>query len=249
MAEDIKPTIDEPEKTQEPEKVDVDGLLTELEKAGVSNTEQLQGKLKASQESFRLSQMLGETRKQNEELKALIQNMQTQPQQQQEYDDFETRQQPYDLDQSIERSVERVFTKREKAQAEMEQRVNAQWSKIVGDEDYENVKGVWDERLKDMTFIAQVRAGAIDPVEVYHQDVRKFYKGLALRSADAIKQFKGGGELNPPHVEQQGEVRKELPPEATETEQQMSSYKERIEKGGRLSEKEELDALMKALGG
>lgn len=252
MAEDVKPTLDEgePQNNEPQDSADVDGLLAELEAAGVSNRDQLQGKLRASREAGQLAQMLGETRRQNEELKQMLQGIQSQPRQSNDYDDYNGSQ-PIDLEASIEKTIDRYFSKKERAQQEAQQRIYQQWSRIQSDEDYHLVREVWEEKTKDPNFAWQIQSGAVDPVDEYGKVVRQFYKGLAVKAAGSLKQMRSGGktEVKPPHVEGQSEVARETPQDKTEKEEYIGSLKDRVEKGGSLKEDEQLKALEAILRG
>uniref|UniRef100_A0A6H1ZGP0 Uncharacterized protein n=1 Tax=viral metagenome TaxID=1070528 RepID=A0A6H1ZGP0_9ZZZZ len=217
---------------------DIDGFLAELEKAGVTNPEQLQGKLKASKEAGQLANILGTVRSENQELKELIKGLQKTSKQSDEWD---TSAQPVDLDATIERTLERVLSKKEKAQAEQQARFLTTYNKIVGNKNYHLVKEVWEGKLKDPNFNFQLQSGQVDPTEAFNDLVLDYYVGISKKAGDVIRSMKTGT-ITPPHMEGEGAVEKskQLLPE---TKEKTKALQEKVNKGY-LPTDEELIALM-----
>ena len=196
------PTTEEPKETEAKVETDVDGLMTELEKAGVTNTEELQGKLKASGEAGTAFRMLGDERKKSQELQEKLDTMQARPAQTQSQDYMDYPEgQSVDIESAIEKGVNKVLNKRDKAAHEVQQKSMAAWNYIQNDEDYVVVKDIWEEKLKDPGYVYQIQSGMIDPVNEYTATLRRYYKTLLKKSHETITTMQGGSSTPPPHVE------------------------------------------------
>ena len=80
MLDADSPTIEESvaeTKKETKEEFDLDGLMSQLKAVGVTNTEQLENKLNASREAGNLARMLGDVKKQNQELTELVSQLQS----------------------------------------------------------------------------------------------------------------------------------------------------------------------------
>ena len=237
------PTMPEEElKVKETPKTGVDELVAELEKAGVSNTEDLEKKLVAAREAGNLANQLGQTRAELAEIKALLASEKSEPQRE-NYEQYESEGAGLDIKNLIGRALDERETAKAKKQTEIQQAVYNMWNEIQSDEDYGLVKEIWEERLKDPTFSFQLQQGMVNPIKEYNQVVRGYYKGIAKRSVDTIKtlQGKGGGTETPMHIEG-GERTQQLPEEATKDEERLKELKKRANKGV-LTEEEELEAI------
>lgn len=244
------PTITEGEpkvevKTETPT-TDVDALIVELEKAGVTNPEQLQGKLVASREAGNLSNQLGDARREIAELRDMLTSKPRE-----ETKEFESyNDEPADLRSILRQEIEAHDLRKTKIQIETQKKVNAMWGEIQGDEDYHLVKEVWEGKLKDPDFVFQIQQGQTNPVKAYNDVVRTFYKGIAKKSLDTIKTLQSGGSITTPHVES-GDTQtpslprdKGEPPKGDEIIKQLG---EKLDKGQLLSEEDELNAIAAAL--
>ena len=224
MADEVKATVTEAKEEPKIDK-DIDGLIAELEKAQVTKVEDLQGKLKASKEAGQLANILGQVRSENQELKELIKSLKTKKD-----DDVDYGQgQPVDIEELVSRSVEKVLTKKEKAQLENQQRFLETWNTIQSDENYHLVGEVWESKLKDPNFNYQLQSGQVDPVKAYNKIVVDYYKGMAKRSADLIKNLKTGT-FRAPHMETEGAVEKSKPP-LPESKEKIQKLQEKVNKG------------------
>jgi len=219
---------------------DVDGLIAELEKAGVSQPEELKNKFVAAKEAGNLANQLGTARAEIAELKILVQSQSRQPKN--EYD-YEPDSGSVDLEEVIGRALDKREQARMKKQAEAQQAVLGMWNEIQSDDDYSLVKPVWEEKLKDSNFLFQVQQGMVNPVKEYNNVVRGYYKGIAKRSVDTIKilQGKGSDIQTPMHVEG-GDRVQQLPQEPTKEDERIKELKEKANKGT-LTEQEELEAV------
>lgn len=239
-----------PTTTEPTQPVDVDGMISELEKVGVSNPEDLSKKLEASQQSGRLAQLLGDERKRVQDLEDTVAKLQTQPQQPQtSYEDpFDAPSgQPIDLEAAIARGVDKVLTDREQKQTAVQQANLRRWNQINSDKDYHLVRDVWEEKLKDPNFVMQVQQGMVDPYGEYIETVRGYYKGVAQRSLKTIQQLHGGGETTPPHVETGERVPTNIVSEGGEAVpdsiKRTRELKEKVDKGYVLEEQDEKDII------
>lgn len=215
----------EPKETPKAEPLkDFDGLIAELEKAGVTNAENLQNKLKASKEAGQLANILGTVRAENQELKDLIRSMKAP-----KADDDFSGGQPVDIEDVVARSVEKVLTKKEKLAQENQARFLETWNMIQQDEDFALVEPIWQEKLKDPQFVFQIQSGQVDPVKAYNKTVREFLKGMVKRSADTLKTLKPGT-IKAPHMESEGAVERSKEP-TPEKDEKLKSLKEKVAKG------------------
>lgn len=241
------PTIPEGEPTEvvtELVATDVEALVAELEKAGVTNTEQLQGKLAASRETGNMANQLGETRRELSELKTLLTPSQPKPNA-----DYESLNEEVDLGAVVRREIKADRAEQMKAQAEAQKQVQAVWSEIQSDEDYPLVKEIWEGKLQDPNFVFQIQQGQVNPSRAYTDIVRGYYKGIAKRSVDTIKQLQGGAIIEPPHVEG-GETQTITIPGAGDepkSKETLAKLGEKLDKGGLLTEQDELAAIEAAL--
>lgn len=233
-------------------------LLAELEKFGVKNAEQLQGKLAASQQVGTMGNVLGEVRKENEELKKFIKDQMSQQHQPKADPNagWETSNQnagSIDLadliDSKVKTGIRSVIQEEKQQAAAQQQRAWAAWNAITGDEDYPLVKEKWESKLKDPNFALQFQAGAIDPIKEYQELVRDTYKAALRKSAEVIKGMSTGVASPTVHVEGQARMASGKTVETPEKEKTLNPLREKINKGKILSEEEELAALMKVLGG
>jgi len=237
------PTIEEPIAEPkvdgtEAKAPDVESLVKELEKAGVTTTQELQGKLTASKEAGQLANLLGDANKRIENLEQAAKVPPAEP----EYDYSEG--QPVD----IESMLNNVLDKREAQTRQVQQQAMAIWQGIQTDPDYGLVKDVWEAKIKDSNFNMAIQSGKKDVAKEYMETVREYYKGIAKQSLDTITTLQKGGVPTTPHVE--GEAQLPGVPTPINTEQEtVTKAKEKVAKGGLLSEDEEMAALDAILKG
>lgn len=225
MADEKPGTVQEPKAEPKTTK-DIDGLIAELEKAGVTKTEDLQGRLRASKEAGQLANLLGTVRNENQELKDMIKSLQN-PKKENEFDYSGS--QPVDIEDVVARSVEKVLTKKERAVQERQAKALEAWNVIQQDEDYSLVKEIWEERLKDPNFVFQIQRGNVDPGRLFNKTVREYYKGIAKQAGEVIRTLKTGT-VQPPHFEGEGAVEKSKPP-MPEAQEKIKNLREKVNKG------------------
>lgn len=249
MAEEKKaketPTLEE-EKPKEKVEVadpakDTEALLAELEKAGVSNTEQLQGKLIASSQAGNLANQLGTAREEIAELKSIMENQtQQRVRPEESYESEES-----DLTKIMERSVETALNRREKKQredyAQVQQASNAMWNKIYNHPKYELIKPVWEKKFENPNFSMQIQQGLLNPMEEFHNTLNEYWEGIAQRSVNTIKTLQGKGPKIP-HIEGEGRI-VQTPEELSQDEERIQELQKKAEKAS-LTEEEELEAVI-----
>lgn len=258
MAEEIPvtketPTLPEEEPTGTTEvKPDVkpanetELLIAELERAGVSTVSELDGKLTASREAGNLANQLGTARGEIAELKAMIANQQVQtPASEKTYGQEET-----DLDSLIGKAVKKEIRADRDEQTTLNRQAQqsslTMWNAIQNDPDYDLVKEVWEEKTKNPNFGFKVQQGLLNPYKEFTDTVREYYKGIAKRSVDTIKQLQGKGETPVPHIEEGGRVATNLisgtPSQPGEVEATLKEKRDKAEKG-KLTYEDELDIV------
>lgn len=227
-----------------PETPDIPDLIATLERAGVQNTADLTNKLRASEESGRLANLLGDVRRENAELKEMLKNMNRQPQQREDWD-----QQPVDIEAAIGRALDKKLTEREQRQMQMQQAAWAAYNRIHGDEDFHLVANEWAKKERDPQFALKLQAGQVDPIDEYQKMVRRYYKDVALRAAATIKTLTGGGKPPQVNVESSARMPSGKTPAQSEQLKKVQAMKDRVDKGGALTEEDELAALTAILSG
>jgi Zn-dependent M32 family carboxypeptidase len=244
MAEE-SPFIEDADKkpSEETPEAPDNSLLDELKKAGVSNTEELQNKLRASAEVGNMAYKLGEERREKAELLERMKELEakiTTP-----TEDFSTDMgTPIDLQGEIVKGVKRVLDEEKKAQAQAQRQMMEAWSTIQNDEDFHLVQPVWEEKMKDPNFVYSIQAGQINPLGAYQKMLRQYYKGIIQRSAETIEKLQGGS-VKTPTVETGGKTpEKEAP--VGESDEVLKPLIDKVESGGQLSEADELAALQAA---
>ncbi|MFX0194536.1 MAG: hypothetical protein ACFFCW_00315 [Candidatus Hodarchaeota archaeon] len=238
------PQVEEPQV--EEKKVDVDSLVKELERAGVTNAQELSGKLEASQQVGRMAQLLGDERKARAEIEARLKELETRPAPKQtDFMDDYREGQPIDIEAAIARSVNKVFTEREEQQRKVHETNLAKWNFIQSDEDYGLVREIWEGKIKDPNFVYKIQNGVLDPVNEYTKTVRGYYKNLLKQSHDTITTLRGGTTA-PPHVETGERTSANLvseSPSESEAVKRRKELKAKVEKGYLPSEEEALDMI------
>jgi len=250
MAEEKKteetPTLQEETPKKKADKVEpteADQLVTELEKAGVSTVEELEGKLTASQQVGNMSNLLGTARQEIIDLNAVLaesKRTRTVPTQEGVVEEES------DLNKIMERSVETVLDKRDKKQREINtqinQATNAMWGKIYKHPKYPIVKEVWDKKFEDPNFSMQVQQGMLNPLEEFHNTLNEYWEGIAKRSVDTIKALQGKGKIEIPHVESEGRI-PQTPEELSKDQARLTELQKKAQTGT-LTEEEELEAVV-----
>jgi hypothetical protein len=232
-------------------------LVSELERFGVKNAEQLQGKLLASQEAGNLARQLGESRKEIAEMRQFMEQMNKPSHRpavvKDDWGDPAQQQQSagtIDLADLVGKQVKKVIDEEKRQAAHQQQAAYAAWNKITGDKDFHIVKDKWEAKLKDPNFALQFQSGQVDPYAEYQELLRDTYKSAVAKSAEIIKSLTTGA--GPPKVHVEGQARvsgMETGKNTSDKDSIINPLREKVNKGKPLSEQEELAALMKVLGG
>jgi len=252
MADEVvAPVIEEPKV--EPQAVEeaqteeqIASLMETLKASSVTTSEQLQGKLDASNQAGNLANMVGNLRAEIAELKETkaapapanepgfnLDNL----------DNFGEGQ-TIDLEGMMTKVIRKEEARKQKVAVEQQQRALASWNAIQNDEDYGLVKAVWEEKLKDPNFVMKIQTGVTDPTQAYQETVRGYYKGMMKQSLSTIEQLqKSGGKPPIPHVEGGDRVPQNLvqaePGEETAATKRFKELQEKVKTNGVLSAAEE----------
>jgi hypothetical protein len=244
------PTTEEPTELKAGE-IDVDGLMAKLEKAGVTSIEDLDGKLAASSQAGNSARLLGEERKESQRLRdELTATQRPKPQQQQDFMDYGEGQ-TVNIEEAIEKSVTKVFTKQAENQRKAHEANLGAYNRIKNHPQYAFVEAEFEEKLKDPNYVYQVQNGVIDAEHDIRDMVIRKQQLLMKESHKTITQLAGGGTVAAPHVETGERSSSNLvseTPSGTEGEKRMAALKAKTDKGYIMSTDEELGLIDDLLG-
>ncbi len=240
MPEENTPKVEEP-AVEEPTIEESENLLTNLEKAGIKEgggrNEDSDIKLQLDQ----LTQMLDRERNRNDELERRLSEKTYIP-------DSDNDDDTIDIEAIVEKGVEKALRKKE-AQIQQVQQANAKMIQAIQqDEDYALVKNVWEKKLQNPNFIAQVQTGQVNLTDSYISTVRGYYKNLVSQAYGTINKLTGGKKQNitqPPHVETGGQSGQNIVNEGDLTEMQKyrKAMQEKVNSGYVMSEEESLSIV------
>ncbi len=195
-----KPSEQDNTANTEAELAEVMGMLKQFE---INSPEKVENVVKASQQTGRMAQLLGEQRETNRQLMAKLEALEKKgmPQSYQANDGYEEK--PIDLEGTIENVLSRFWTKKQQEQAQMTQQQWAAFNEIQTDDDYLLVKDAWDNYVRQPDVAYSFQSGTSDPVKEYNKFVRKFQRKLLHRTRGLLEQVTTGTKKKtPPHVEQ-----------------------------------------------
>jgi len=235
-AEETPTLPEETPKEEEKPKTEVDELLAELEKVGITDAAKLQGTIRASKEAGNLANLVGELRSEIAEIK------QAKPKPSTSDSDY-LEPQDVDLRSLIREELMGVERQKSEMQAKAQKRMLEQYQEIKGDKFYPQVKEIWNEKLKDPEFVFEIQSGSTDPLREYDKMVREYLVGIAQRSAETIKTLQGGKPIAP-HVES-GSARIPSAPDVKDENKKpkTKAIREKAEKGYLPTEDDQLDAI------
>ena len=233
-------TLEDPKPVEDP-KADIDGLLAQLESAGITDTTQLENKLTASSQAGNAFRKLGDANKRIEALEAA----ETERRQNKPAPDWD-QDYPGNTEVDLEATISKVWDKKENEKLEKQYNAN-QWvmdqqSKITQDIDYPMVKEVWEAKIADPQFSYKVNTGQIVPFDVYSETVRTFYKGIAKKAHSTISELTGQKKPVTPNVETDQVPTANILSEG-ENEDNNAKLKAKVDKGYIPNEQEEMAAL------
>ena len=195
------PQAEEPTPQAEVEpKENVNDLIAELEKVGIDNPQQLQNKLEASAQVGKAFQMLGDERKTVAELQARIDKLMTQQAQPTE-DQYYPEERQVNIQDEVRQGIRQEMVNMQRAQAQAHAASVQAYNFITSDKNFHLVKDVWDEKVKNPAYIAQVQSGQINPLLDYQNTVVDYFGKVAQRSLETIKKLSGSEVTPAPHVE------------------------------------------------
>ena len=200
MAEEpkVEPMATEPTEPKgevKKDEIDVDALMGELTTLGKTTPESIRGMHTASQEIGNLNKILGEVREENRQLK--YQNK-PQPVSNDTYDEPSS----VDLGALIRRELGTFWNEQQQSQNQAYQQTMQDLASVQGDEDYGIVKDVYEEHLKSPNVQMAINSGGSSYTKEYDRIVRRYYRGIAMRSKEALEQLTAkGAKVTPPHME------------------------------------------------
>jgi hypothetical protein len=247
MSDDPKPvespTIEQPQVTEvKPPEIDKEALVSELTKMGVTKAEELLNMRRASSETGKLANMLGEVRNENAELKRMIQQLQTGSQA--GYQEH----QPIDLKQAMRPVVKEVFQEAmvETTQRQMEamRAQRAEMARIQSNKWFPAVRDVWEKYLNHPTTQDRLLGGETSLTDEYRNVVDAYTSRMLETQTAALQAAQGG--IKPPHVEQGNTQSVQNPPASTESVRKLRQISE-AQRKGELESNRALDAMVKEL--
>ena len=253
MAEQTQesPTLEtkpkEPEKTPNKSEEEIQALLATLEKVGVKSPQHIEGVVANAREFGNVSNLLGAERQRVADLERKLQELESRPAPKRDSLDYSEYEKgpAVDLENVIRKVVRGEDERKQRQMAEMQKMQLQSWNTVRNDKDYELVRDVWENKLRDPNFIFSINSGLTDPVREYGETVRDFYKGLAMQAKSVIEQARGSKSVVPPHMESgergTGNLVSEGAGEEPEVLKRFNQIKQKAAKGGVLSSEEELE--------
>lgn len=238
----MNPQIEEPkEPKEEPKENTAEALLSELEKAGYTDPEKLQGALNASKEVGNMARHLGDTRNENEQLKQelmslrqAIENRAPEP----EGDSIDLK----SLVANSVRSEIKDFYINEvvKPQQEAQERFHRELAQVTQDQDYPLVADAFQKHLYSPNVQANLVSGKTTVEKEYNKTVRAALRTMLGKSAGALKELTGTTPA--PHVESG----QQPPAPKSGAIQETLANLEKAHREGRLSSAQLAEAKVKA---
>lgn len=235
------PTIEAPVvEPPKPPEIDKDALISELTKMGVRDPNELVNMQRASREAGNIANLLGQVRTENQELKRMIQQMQSSQNQQVGYQDA----QPVDIGKVVRHEVENVVKSLTTEQIRAQEALEGELSEIEMDDDYQMVASVWQQYLGSRPVQLNLRKGATTLTKEYNKVVKAFYKKMLGAQQSAINLAQKG--VKTPHVEAASTHTPQLPKQTEEKERKINQLREAHQKGTMTSDTM-LDNLVKSI--
>lgn len=191
-------------------------LLAELEKLGVKKPEQLTGMAVASEQSGKLANMLGEIRRENQELKRMLQEQQSR---RVETQDPYGNPAPVDIGKVVEDAVGKFYQKnilepQQRAQSEFQQHLQE-----VQEDDHYHILGTqFEQYVANPKVTYSLQTGQTSLAKEYRRFKDRYFTNLLGKVTENYKSLletgaKPSGVKTPPHMES-GESTNYVPPEA-----------------------------------
>lgn len=243
------PTIGEPpepkvEDTQAKviEPSEMDALLKKMEKAGITNTQELDKKLVASKEAGQLANMVGEYRREQAEKDKRIADLEQamrMPPADSNYDYDEGQQ--VDIVSEVRKAIKAEREDERKAAFQAQQEVVKIWKGIQNHKKYNLVKDKWEKKVKDPSFMMEIQTGQKNVVTEFNDMVQTEQDDMLRQFASTIKTLQQGSVPAAPHVEGEAQLPGvKTPPTGNET---IKKLTEKVNHGGKLTIDDELAGL------
>lgn len=237
-------TKDQPNTNAE----ETEALLSALEKFNVKTPAQLQGHLTNARDYHKIQSERDALANKLKGLEDKLDNLNRRPQ-----NDWEDDQSQYGQPLNIEESFINALRKYEGMKQEENMRLQQQqleaYDSIVNDPNYPQVKEVWEERLKDPRFLADLNSGRKHPRDAYKDLVIENQKSMLVKAAETLKALHSRPDIKTPHVEQT--VKGGVPQEEKidKNKEMFKKVRAEVESGRRLNYDEELALLDGMLSG
>ena len=241
--------MEEPQTQQTPteEVKDVDAFMAELEKAGVSTPSELQGKLINAQGFNKVQSERDSLARELETLRGEISQLKSNRQQASNWDEYDNPGSTINIEDVVVKAIRKERVAEREQQMQAQQAMMKDWARIQGDEDYHLIKDIWEDKLKDPSFVYKINSGQVSPVDEYSSTLRTYYKNMLIKAGQTINGLKGTTPVaSQPNLEQEGTYavpKENIKPENTKFEQLSAKAQK-----GQLSEQDELDLLDETLG-
>ena len=218
-----KPNVEEPQQEPEKEtKVDIEGLVKELQAAQITDPEKLKGHLTNARDYHRiqserdhLSQELQSIRSEISEFKNYAHKT---PQ-----DEYGGESRPVDIEEVVAKAIRKEKARDLEQQRQGQAQIAKVWNKISTNENFHLVKDEFEGALRDPVTMFKIQTGEVSPVELFHEMVTTKYKGYTKKALEALQSFKGSGTVPPPHIESNARVGTQKPQEKTDRQKKVES--------------------------
>jgi hypothetical protein len=251
MTEELKPkTMESPTMPESPkgpvqEPMDIhSSLIAELEKLGVQKPEQLQGMAVASEQSGKLANMLGEIRRENAELRRMLQDA-AKPKPQQ-HDPYGT--EPIDIESVVERAVGKFYeNKILKPQQEAQARFSAELDKVQSDDHFGVLGNQFEEYVKVPKVQYAISTGQTSLLDEYHRFKDRYFTNLLSQVTENYRKLldsgaKGAGKMTPPHLESSHSTNYASPESTPDVKGKLSDIKKKSR-----GTDDDIDAMLRVL--
>jgi len=236
----------EEEKPKEEKKIDVDALISELEKVNLTDPDKLKGKLKnaagfssVQAEKDRLAHEVSQLRSEMEQMKYQSKKV--------NIDDFDGFQDnAIDIETTIEKVLDRRDAKHAQQQFERQKQQMAAYQKITKNKYWNEVRPLFEGKLQDPDVNMQVQMGQLDPVELFHEATVEYFQDLSKKSLEAL-QLASGTKIKPPHVENSARTPTQDTDTRDDKQKEVDKLREMAAKGG-LHQDDQMKLINATLG-
>jgi hypothetical protein len=183
-------------------------LLAQLEKLGVKKPEQIQGMAVASEQAGKMANMLGDLRRQNEELKRILQENASRPRQQQQEDPYNP--QPVNIEDVVERAVGKFYQQQILEPQQQAQAALARDFQEIQEDDHFSILGSqFEEYVKIPKNQYAIQTGQTSLAREYRRFKDRYFTQLLGKVTENYKSLLDSGARPPgvgapPHMETSG---------------------------------------------